>query len=28
MHGPAFKGDGGAALTALADYYGKRLGHH
>jgi flavorubredoxin len=25
MHGPTFKGDGGAALTALADYYGKRL---
>jgi flavorubredoxin len=25
MHGPAFKGDGAAALTALADYYGKRL---
>ena len=21
MHGPAFKGDGAAALTALADYY-------
>ena len=25
MHGPTFKGDGAAALTALADYYGKRL---
>jgi flavorubredoxin len=25
MHGPAFKGDGAAALTALADYYGARL---
>jgi hypothetical protein len=25
MHGPAFKGDGGAALSALADYYGERL---
>jgi flavorubredoxin len=25
MHGPAFKGDGAAALSALADYYGKRL---
>jgi flavorubredoxin len=24
MHGPAFKGDGAAALTALADYYEKR----
>ena len=21
MHGPSFKGDGGAALTALATYY-------
>ncbi len=25
MHGPAFKADGGAALSALADYYGERL---
>jgi flavorubredoxin len=25
MHGPTFRGNGGAALTALADYYGKRL---
>jgi flavorubredoxin len=25
MHGPALKGDGTAALNALADYYGKRL---
>ena len=25
MHGPAFKGDGAAALSALADHYGKRL---
>ncbi|MBM3650892.1 MAG: MBL fold metallo-hydrolase [Alphaproteobacteria bacterium] len=25
MHCPTFKGDGAAALTALADYYGKRL---
>ena len=25
MHGPAFKGDGGAALSALADYYGQRF---
>ncbi len=25
MHGPSFIGDGGAALTALADYYEKRL---
>ncbi|MEI6204493.1 MAG: hypothetical protein WCP68_21295 [Enhydrobacter sp.] len=26
MHGPSFIGDGGTALTALADYYEKRLG--
>ena len=25
MHGPAFKGDGAAALTALADHYRDRL---
>ncbi|WP_421994852.1 MBL fold metallo-hydrolase [Reyranella sp.] len=25
MHGPTFKGDGGAALTALADHYDARL---
>ena len=25
MHGPTFKGNGAAALTALADYYGTRL---
>ena len=25
MHGPAFKGDGAAALSALADHYAKRL---
>jgi flavorubredoxin len=25
MHGPAFKGDGAAALSALADYYRGRL---
>ena len=25
MHGPTFKGDGEAALTALADYHAKRL---
>jgi flavorubredoxin len=25
MHGPAFKGDGSAALSALADHYAKRL---
>lgn len=25
MHGPTFKGDGAAALTALAEYYAKRL---
>src|SRR5262249_21542720 len=25
MHGPAFKGDGAAALNALADYYAQRL---
>jgi flavorubredoxin len=25
MHGPTFKGDGAAALNALADYYAKRL---
>jgi hypothetical protein len=24
MHGPAFKGDGAAALTALADYYAAK----
>jgi hypothetical protein len=24
MHGPTFKGDGGAALEALAAYYEKR----
>ena len=24
MHGPAFTGDGGAALTALADYYASK----
>jgi len=25
MHGPSFKGDGAAALTALADHYRDRL---
>src|SRR5262245_41492144 len=25
MHGPTFKGDGGAALAALAEEYGRRL---
>ena len=25
MHGPSFSGDGGAALTALADDYDRRV---
>ncbi len=25
MHGPSFRGDGAAALTALADDYDRRL---
>src|SRR4029078_9926325 len=28
MHGPTFKGDGEAALKALADYHAKRLANY